>query len=147
MVYVSAITCAARTACWKLRAHVSQGAKSKIRGCWLGGGGGGGWEWVSYVSTMSATNRYWRVKNIHPQPPPVLTNASSELWFRESIWHSGKAGKQRDRGSNLLRLSFHFKSCGLWKLSCDFVPHNYKTLKWAFIAALLNAGIILVVIV
>ena len=33
-------------------------------------------------------------------------------------------------GSNLLRLSFHFKSCGLWTLSYDFVPHNYETLKW-----------------
>ena len=40
------------------------------------------------------------------------------------------AGKQKDLGSNLLRLSFHFKSCGLWTLSCDFVPHNYETLKW-----------------
>ena len=28
------------------------------------------------------------------------------------------------------RLSFLFKSCGLWTLSCDFVPHNYETLKW-----------------
>ena len=35
------------------------------------------------------------------------------------------AGKQRDLGSNPLRLSFLFKSCGLWTLSCDgFVPHN-----------------------
>ena len=32
--------------------------------------------------------------------------------------------------SNLLRLSFLFKSCGLWTLSCAFVPHNYETLKW-----------------
>ena len=40
------------------------------------------------------------------------------------------AGKQRDFGSNLLRLSFLFKkSCGLWTLSCDFVPHNVETLK------------------
>ena len=37
---------------------------------------------------------------------------------------------QRDLDSNLLRLSFHFKNCGLWILSCDFVPHNYQTLKW-----------------
>ena len=33
------------------------------------------------------------------------------------------AGKQ-DLGSNPLRLSFLFKSCGLWTLSCDFVPHS-----------------------
>ena len=40
-----------------------------------------------------------------------------------------QAGKQRDLGSNLLRLSFLFKSCGVWIPSCDFVPHNYETLK------------------
>ena len=34
------------------------------------------------------------------------------------------AGKQRDLGSNPLRLSFLFKNCGLWTLSCDFVPHS-----------------------
>ena len=34
------------------------------------------------------------------------------------------AGKQRDLGSNPLRLSFLFKSGGLLTLSCDFVPHN-----------------------
>ena len=40
------------------------------------------------------------------------------------------AGKQKGLGSNLLRLSFLFKSCGLWTLPCDFVTHNYETLKW-----------------
>ena len=39
----------------------------------------------------------------------------------EPVWPSGK---QRDLGSNPLRLSFFFKSCGLWTLSYDFVPHN-----------------------
>ena len=29
-----------------------------------------------------------------------------------------------------VRLSFLFKNCGLWTLSCDFVPHNDETLKW-----------------
>ena len=33
-----------------------------------------------------------------------------------------QAGKQRDVGSSLLRLSFFFKSCGLWTLPGDFVP-------------------------
>ena len=47
---------------------------------------------------------------------------------REPVWPSGKAGKQRDLGSNPLRLSVLFKSCGLWTLSCDFVSHNYDTL-------------------
>ena len=54
------------------------------------------------------------------------------------------AGKQKDLGSNLLRLSFLFKGCGLWTLSCDFVPHNIKT---TLIAAHLNAEVILVVTV
>ena len=36
----------------------------------------------------------------------------------------------RDLGSNLLWLFFHFKSSGLWTLSCDFVLHNYEILKW-----------------
>ena len=56
------------------------------------------------------------------------------------------AGKQRDLGSNPLRLSFLFKSCGLWTLSCDFVPHNDETLKW-LIAAHLKAEVIPVVTV
>ena len=45
----------------------------------------------------------------------------------EPVWPSGKAlaSKQGDLGSNPLRLSFFFKSCGLWTLpNCDFVPHN-----------------------
>ena len=28
------------------------------------------------------------------------------------------------RSSNPLRISFLFKSCGLWTLPCNFVPHN-----------------------
>ena len=48
----------------------------------------------------------------------------------EPVWPSGKAGKQGDLGSNPLRLSCHLKSCGLWTLSSDFVPHSYETLKW-----------------
>ena len=43
------------------------------------------------------------------------------LFWREPVW---PRGKQRDLSSNPLRLSFLFKSCGLWTLSCDFVPHS-----------------------
>ena len=42
----------------------------------------------------------------------------------EPVWPSGKAGKERNLGSNPLRLSFLFESCSLWALSCGFVPHN-----------------------
>ena len=43
-------------------------------------------------------------------------------WFGLAVrrW----AGKPRDLGLNPFQLSFLFKSCGLWMLSCDFVPCN-----------------------
>ena len=44
--------------------------------------------------------------------------------LREPVWPSGKALHVWGLGSNPLRLAFLFKSCGLWTLSCDFVPHN-----------------------
>ena len=75
----------------------------------------------------------------------------SLCYFCELVWPRGKAGKRRDIGSNRLRLSFLFKSCGLWTLSCDFVPHSYETLKWlskSLITAhikMINAEVILVV--
>ena len=55
-----------------------------------------------------------------------------------------EAGKQRDLSLNPLRLSFFLKSCGLWTLSCDFIPHNWWNIKMALITAHLNAGVILV---
>ena len=35
------------------------------------------------------------------------------VYVCKPVWSSGKGGKQRDLGSNPLRLSFVFKSCGL----------------------------------
>ena len=49
-------------------------------------------------------------------------------------------GPRLDSASALLSLQ---KGCGLWTLSCDFVPH----IKMALIAAHLNVGVILVVTV
>ena len=66
---------------------------------------------------------------------------------REPVWPSDNPDKQTELGSNLLRLSFLFKSCGLWTPSCGFVPHSYETLKWLSSAAHLNAEVILVVTV
>ena len=79
-----------------------------------------------------------------PTPLPVLNKQPrfcgrkaiwSRSWMGESVSRFGlavrrQAGKQRHFGSNPLRFSFLFKSCGLWTLSCDSVPHNYETLKW-----------------
>ena len=39
-----------------------------------------------------------------------------------NCWPVWPSGKQRDLGSNPLRLSFLFKCCGLWTVSCDFCP-------------------------
>ena len=53
-------------------------------------------------------------------PLPSSSIDLSLVPFSEPGLPSGK-----DLGSIPLRLSFLFKSCGLWTLSCDFVPHNY----------------------
>ena len=60
---------------------------------------------------------------------------------REPVWPSGKALGWYAEGPRFesVRLSFLFKSCGLWTLSRDFVPHNYENIKMALIAAHLNA--------
>ena len=48
----------------------------------------------------------------------------------EPVWPGGKAGKQKDLGSNPLLLSFLFKRCGLLTLASDFVHRINETLKW-----------------
>ena len=56
-----------------------------------------------------------------------ISSREQEGYFMdEPVWPNGKAiGRWKaDLGSNLLRLSFLFKSCGLWTLSCDFVTHK-----------------------
>ena len=58
-----------------------------------------------------------------------VPNMSTDIRGHEALHHH-HSGKQKDLGSNLLRLSFLFKNCDLWILSCDFVLHNYETLKW-----------------
>ena len=45
----------------------------------------------------------------------------------EPVWPSGKVlgwYTEGPRFDSPLRLSFLFKCCGLWTLSCDFVTHN-----------------------
>ena len=63
------------------------------------------------------------------QPRKNLHTAISVNKPKLSVTKHGN-GKRRDLGSNPLRLSFLFRSCGLWTLSCDFVPHSYGPLKW-----------------
>ena len=80
-----------------------------------------------------------RATHYHPPHPPApfpVPNKQSHFCgrkatcfityviSREPVWPSGKAGKQKGLGSIPLRLSRLFKKvCGLWTLSCDFVPH------------------------
>ena len=86
----------------------------------------------SYPTSVHCPNAY----NNNTAPPlsphthahsPLHQNLQNVSRFGLAV--RSQAGKQKDLGSNLLRLSFLFKSC-LWTLSCDFVPHNYETLKW-----------------
>ena len=75
------------------------------------------------VSCLSVIPFYCRPQAAHPP-------STSSPHPRFGLAVRREAGKQRDLVLNLLRLCFHLKSCGLWTLSCDFVPHNYETLKW-----------------
>ena len=65
--------------------------------------------------------------------PLRVHTASYGRWPGELVWHSGKAlaGKQRDVGSNPLRLSFLFKGvvvCGHCLLTSSLTIN--ETLKW-----------------
>ena len=59
--------------------------------------------------------------SIEQQEPQHADRAVTE---GEDIWPYGEP----PAGSNPLRLSFLFKSCGLWTLPSDFVLN--ETLKW-----------------
>ena len=90
---------------------------------------------VLYVASLSVRQSHISSRYLESRTSPLKKLYNRLLTRRptcEPVWPSGKAvgGKQRDLGSNLLRLSFLFKSCGLRTLSCDFVPHDYETLKW-----------------
>ena len=67
--------------------------------------------------------------------PPLAMNETLKwltqmphLMRGEPVWPGGRAFrlvlKQKDLGSNPLRLPFLFRYCGLWTLSCDFDHHN-----------------------
>ena len=61
-------------------------------------------------------------KKILPPLPQGFEPATFESRVRRSNHWAIPA--PQDLGSIPLRLSFLFKSCGLWTRSCDFVPHN-----------------------
>ena len=61
----------------------------------------------------------------HRPPDSLVVTRDSLCYTEEEKSENEKMdGKRKNLGSIPLRLSFLFKSCGLWTLSCDFVPHN-----------------------
>ena len=88
------------------------------------------------VSVLIAV-RHLRDNTVHAGTEPPPPSPSSQAGLKPIIVSRfGLAGKRKDYlGSIPLRpLSFLFKSCGplsrVDTVSCDFVPHNYETLKW-----------------
>ena len=80
-----------------------------------------------FFTNTSSSNR---VRNNGNGVPSNIVLAGTLNSFKnlDKHWKPGKpvwpAGNHGDLGSNPLRLSFLFKNCGLWTLSCDFVPCN-----------------------
>ena len=69
------------------------------------------------TDAVSALRKIWVLIRLWKQ-------TSAQFVSRFGLAVRRYAGKRKDLDSNPLRLSFLFKSCGLWILSCDFVPHN-----------------------
>ena len=113
---------------------------------------------TSWLRVWEALWQEWMWRKVdHPSVSLRKSAAPNRraLTIHDMTWHDtccetrfGLAVRQRDHGSILIRLSILFKSCGLWTLSCDFVPHSKLwNIKMALIAAHLNAEVILVVTV
>ena len=87
----------------------------------------------------------------YKEPALALTKPISNLTLnliivrRFSLLVKHQAGKWTDIVSSLLWLSFLFKNCDLWTLSCDFALKINGTLKMAHTAAPPQCRIILVV--
>ena len=83
-----------------------------------------------FTNTSTSSSSSNRVRNNWNGLPSNIVLAGTLNSFKnlDKHWKPGEpvwpAGKHWDLGSNPLRLSFLFKNCGLWTLSCDFVPCN-----------------------
>ena len=81
-------------------------------------GGGGGGRTAVMQSTL-----HWEEGDLSLSLFLSLSLSKVRILFLPVLF---EAGKQKGLGSIPLRLSFPAlqKGCGLWTLSCDFVPHN-----------------------
>ena len=70
-----------------------------------------------------------------------VSRHTADTYCNEPVWPSGKALGWQAEGPRFdpLRLSFLFKNCGLWTLSCDFAHTINETLKMAHTTAHLSA--------
>ena len=73
---------------------------------------------VSEVTWIATPFLFSHAYSIADQPQHILLLLPVS---RFGLTVRRQAGKQRNLGSNLLRLAFLFKSCGLWTPFCDFV--------------------------
>ena len=102
------------------RSHCSPHQAKRITGTWSV------WstnEPVNQTNQPTLFRTLWWVVCIHWENM-VTSNWTSQPG--EPVWSSGKAlgCKQKDLGSIPFRLSSLLESCGLWTMSCDFVPHH-----------------------
>ena len=74
------------------------------------------------------------MRTVKTHPDVNRENKKIETYPDESeqVWPSGKALCWSAEGLRFdsLRLSFLFKNCCLWTLSCDFAHTINETLKW-----------------
>ena len=86
--------------------------------------------WKGFINSSNKIALSW-LTVIAVWPMQLQISPQFLCWFEWVNYHCQFglavrcwAGKQRDLSSNPLWLSFLWKSCGLWTLSCDFVLHN-----------------------
>ena len=99
-----------------------------------------------YVVSLSFCAFYWKVEitlrtsiplfrpgSVHSGSGAVegvISAVTSPYFLCEPVWPSGKALGFEGPWFDPLWLSFLYKNCGSWTLSCDFAHTINETLKW-----------------
>ena len=118
--------CVCVCVCWE---GVAENGDMQGSQCWRGGDKI--WQSSTVGSTLKASISGTLPPNAaligYATNVALLISAQLSTEVCEPVWPSGKAfgwqaeGPRLDSASALLSLQ---KGCGLWTLSCDFVPHN-----------------------